>query len=112
MKVTKTMLQKSTGWLLLPMSCLLLSGAGAPQTAPGFDPSFAGKVNLDKFRLIAVQHDGRFKTFDTLARSTIRRISESETLGRPIPGSDQVVKQDAAFTYLDLVKQTYSWGTR
>jgi ABC-type transport system involved in cytochrome c biogenesis permease subunit len=60
-------------------------------------------VNLEQFRVIAVQHDGRFKTFDTLARSIVKQVSGDSEFERRLPGQQGTVKQDPAYTYLDLL---------
>lgn len=84
-------------------TAMLLLLAGGLQAADAPKTSFVDSVDLEKFRLIAVQHEGRFKTFDTLARSVLRIMSRKEKLERSVAGSDKPVEQDAAFTYLDLM---------
>lgn len=100
------MFHNRVGWILPMAGLLLLAGVlQAAETRPAVtsDGSLANQINLDKFRLIAVQHDGRFKTFDTLARSILRLMSRNEVLKRPAAGADKPVTQDAVFTYLDLM---------
>lgn len=57
------------------------------------DASFAADVDLSKIRLIAVQNDGRIKTFDSLSR---------EMLGY-IAGTDSPDGLDPVYLYLDLM---------
>ncbi|GMU19928.1 MAG: hypothetical protein AMXMBFR13_00320 [Phycisphaerae bacterium] len=71
--------------------------------ARGADAAFMNAVDLERFRLAAVQHDGRFKTFDTLARGMIRHITGGSELQRDLAKEGVTVEQDAAFTYLDLI---------
>lgn len=96
--------QTFTKWLTVVPVLLAVSTAlaQAPSAAPAADRAFIEKVNLDKFRLIAVQHQGVYKTFDTLARSSLRIISADEKLKRPLPDG-RTITQEAAFTYLDLL---------
>ncbi len=63
---------------------------------------FAQDVDLSRMRLIAVQHDGRFKPFDTLARETIQQIT----------GDSVFDGQDAVYTYLDLMFRPAAYGNR
>lgn len=51
-----------------------------------------GPVDVSKIRLVAVQNDGRLKTFDTLAREVVRQIT----------GDTHFAGQDPVLTYLDL----------
>jgi len=39
-----------------------------PKPGGSLDRGFLGSHDLERFRLVAVQHRGRLKTFDTLAR--------------------------------------------
>src|SRR6478752_5227955 len=50
--------------------CALVLGAGVVRAATSA-PDLVKQVDLEKVRLIAVQNDGRFKTFDTLAREIV-----------------------------------------
>jgi len=63
---------------------------------------FAQDVDLSRMRLIAVQHDGRFKPFDTLARETIQQIT----------GDSVFDGQDPVYTYLDLMFRPAAYGNR
>jgi len=86
------------------------SGVGDRLPAAGPGGSFEQKLNLDAFRLVAVQHQGRFKTFDTLAREMIRHVTGRTYFKREIPGTDTVVKQDPVFLYLDVVFKPESYA--
>ncbi len=84
---------------IVRMSALAIAFCSAASQAA--DPAFVTSVDLSRFRLIAVQHDGRFKTFDTLAREMIRHVTGTTVLERRI--GETTVEQDAVFTYLDLL---------
>ncbi len=51
-------------------------GAGG-DTVRASDADFAEHVDLSAARLIAVQHDGQVKTFDSYARSVLKFINAS-----------------------------------
>lgn len=72
------------------------------------EPGFGKQVDLEPIRLIAVQHDGRVKTFDTLAREIVREITGSTFFKRETPGG--TVTQDPVFTYLDLLFDNPSYA--
>ncbi|GMV95683.1 MAG: hypothetical protein AMXMBFR83_00540 [Phycisphaerae bacterium] len=80
----------------------LLIAAGALR-AEGPNPRFVEGVDLKPFELVAVQHAGRYKTFDTLARSAIRNMSYNDVLVRTDPATRAEVRQSAAFTFLDML---------
>ncbi len=85
--------------LALVLPAALAGGSFARAAEPGAD--LAAKVNLDRVRLIALQNDGRFKTFDTMAREIIKEITGRAFFERQTPAG--VVKQDPVFTYLDMM---------
>lgn len=89
--------------LIRPLTGVLFLAAAAPLWAQSFDAKFINGVNLTPFELVAVQHDGRFKTFDTLARSAVRNMSYDDELVREDAKGGQRVKQTAGFTYLDML---------
>ena len=62
--------------------------------APSVEPSaFAAAVNLDSIGSIAVQADGRVKSFDSFARRMMRFVSGPHKIGGQAP----------TFTYLDMM---------
>ncbi len=73
--------------------------------------AFADALDLDAFRALAVQHDGRVKIIDTLARETVSALTgkERHTIYRPVrndaDGSTtyEKARPDAVFTMLDIV---------
>lgn len=75
--------------IIAALAALLAAG----RIARAEPPAFAHDVDLSQIRLIAVQHDGRVKPFDTLARETIQQIT----------GKIFFDGQDPVFTYLDLM---------
>ncbi len=81
-----------------PLLVLLLSRDAARAESP----SFAQQVDLSRIRLIAVQHDGRVKPFDTLAREIVQHIT----------GGSVFDGQDPVFTYLDLMLNPTAYARR
>lgn len=79
---------------LLLLSVTLVTSARAEQAD-------LKAIDLEAFRLIALQNDGRFKTLDTLARETVRHITGSTFFEKEQAGAK--VKQDPVFTYLDMI---------
>jgi cytochrome c-type biogenesis protein CcsB len=68
--------------------------------------TLAAAVNLEPLRTLAVQHDGRVKILDTLARETIQRIAGRKNYQDFIPaegGRTAKLSYDALFTFLDLL---------
>jgi ABC-type transport system involved in cytochrome c biogenesis permease subunit len=84
--------------LIAAMATLVAAGA----TARADESSFARDVDLSQIRLIAAQHDGRLKPFDTLARETIQQIT----------GERFFDGQDPVFTYLDLMFDPAAYANR
>lgn len=66
---------------------------------------FASKLELGALRELAVNHNGRVKPIDTLARDTVRAITgRSDYVDFVQDGADvKKVKYDPVFTLLDLV---------
>jgi len=70
--------------------------------------TLAAAVDLDPLRKLAVQHDGRVKILDTLARETIMRMAGRKSYldypgsgdGRP---GGKPVAYDPLFTFIDLI---------
>jgi cytochrome c-type biogenesis protein CcsB len=63
-------------------------------------------LNLDPLRSLAVQHDGRVKILDTLARETIQRVAgrrNYQDLVAAEGGREKKVGYDPLFTLLDLL---------
>lgn len=88
------------------LAAALLAPAWAPaadEKAATASPAFAQSVQLDQVRLIAVQHDGRFKTLDTLSREMVRHITGTDFFTVKASETDKGIRQDPVFTYLDLV---------
>lgn len=90
----------------------LLNPFGLPSNAPAGDAvakrEFAKKLDLAPLRDLAVQHDGRVKILDTLARETVRAITGRKDFIDILPpkaGDDaaQTWKPDPVFTLLDMV---------
>ncbi|MEX2219715.1 MAG: cytochrome c biogenesis protein CcsA [Phycisphaerales bacterium] len=69
--------------------------------------AFSQQVDLSPLRSLAVQHDGRVKVLDTLARETVVRIAGRKTYQDflPAPQGDRLKKldYDPLFTFLDLL---------
>ena len=62
--------------------------------SPGVEPStFYRSVNIDPLRSLALQTEGRVKSFDSFARTMMRYVS----------GPHRIAGQDAAFTYMDMM---------
>jgi hypothetical protein len=72
---------------------------------------FIRGIDLETVRLIAVQHEGRFKTLDTLAREMISRISGRKPLTVAVEGA-KPLEQDPLFTFLDVVFQPDAYHER
>ena len=97
--------RRLTGGMAL-FGCLWAAALGGPSRAVAATvdrATFARNVDLENIRLIAVQHDGRFKTFDTLARVIVRHITGRSFYDRPLGETGQRLRQDPVFTYLDLI---------
>lgn len=93
-------------FVVCTMVLFLAEGRAArAEDAPASQPvaAFADRVNLDRFRLIAVQNEGRLKTMDTLARETMTRITGTAFLPRPETMAGAAEKLDPVFAYLDLM---------
>jgi cytochrome c-type biogenesis protein CcsB len=94
-----TATKKAASLLAAMAIALALGGAPASAQAPisapagGDRAAFAAQVNLVALGTIAVQQDGRVKTFDSFARETMALVSG----GRPFQG------QPPTLTYLDLM---------
>lgn len=67
------------------------------------DADFARSVDLERFRLLAVQHQGRLKTFDTLSREVVQEISGKAFLPQTDSAISKPVKLDPVYVYLDLL---------
>src|SRR5205085_6740933 len=68
--------------------------------------ALARDVHLGPLRKLAVQHDGRVKILDTLARETVMRICgrrEYQDLAPEAGGRARKVSYDPLFTTLDLM---------
>jgi ABC-type transport system involved in cytochrome c biogenesis permease subunit len=85
-------------WLVAP---ILVGAFGGTARADERD-AFARDVDLSRFRLLAVQHDGRLKTIDSLAREHLRAIT----------GSVSFEEQDPVYTYLDLMFRPSAYTQR
>ena len=78
---------------------LSLAGRDAGAEALADRSGFAAAVDVQTLGLIAVQHDGRVKTLDTLARESMTRIA-----GTPfLPGENGGTTAHPVFSYLDLL---------
>ncbi|HQE27488.1 MAG TPA: cytochrome c biogenesis protein CcsA [Phycisphaerae bacterium] len=71
-------------------------------TVTAVDPAFINALDLEQFRLIAVQHRGRLKTFDTLAREVVQEIAGKAFLPSPQTGDKKAVL-DPVYVFLDLM---------
>jgi ABC-type transport system involved in cytochrome c biogenesis permease subunit len=74
---------------------------GAAEPAPAND--FAAAPDLERFRLVAVQHQGRLKTLDTLARETVQEIAGTAFLPRAGGPRGDAAALDPVYVYLDLL---------
>jgi hypothetical protein len=98
---------------------LLIGSAAFGQTSQPAE--FARSLDLERLRLIAVQHEGRLKTFDTLARETVQEIAGTSFLpdsdaaaegnqedkgeegGQGCPPPKKATKLDPVYVYLVLL---------
>lgn len=66
---------------------------------------FASSVDLEPLRSLAVQHSGRVKVLDTLARETVREITGRKNYQDVVESDGRVRKigYDPLFTFLDLM---------
>ncbi|MEQ8850563.1 MAG: cytochrome c biogenesis protein CcsA [Phycisphaerales bacterium] len=87
-------------------------GRPGPATATlGEKLDFADALDLTAFRALAVQHDGRVKIIDTLARETVSALTgkNRHTIYVPVRDDEdgsttyEKVKTDAVFTMLDII---------
>ncbi|HOW18429.1 MAG TPA: cytochrome c biogenesis protein ResB, partial [Phycisphaerae bacterium] len=85
--------------LIAWIAAVIVAAGAAPRACAR---QFAQDVDLSRMRLIAVQHDGRFKPFDTLARETIQQIT----------GDSVFDGQDPVYTYLDLMFRPAAYANR
>lgn len=69
--------------------------------------AFAEKVDLEPLRRLAVQHDGRVKILDTLARESVVRMAGRKTyldyLSAGAGKAPTKISYDPLFTYLDVL---------
>lgn len=86
--------------VLSAIGLLLMTGARVRAADAAQAGSFVQQVDVSRFRLVAVQHDGRFKSIDTMARETLKRVMGTASFKRTVDG--KTVKQDPVFTYLDM----------
>src|SRR3990170_1716213 len=91
---------RMSAWWLSLVWAVAAAPSAAAQTppAPPFtggkeNADFAARLDLSAIRLAAVQHDGRVKTVDSLAREMLKLVDPS---GRLSGG-------DALLAYLDLL---------
>lgn len=97
---------------------------GPPQRGPAsaalqkhaFAEALAAQGTLAVLRTLAVQHDGRVKILDTLARETVLRLTGRPAFDEPAPSAAQTggsegssafrrrtLRYDPLFTFLDLL---------
>ncbi|MCG3136462.1 MAG: Cytochrome c biogenesis protein CcsA [Phycisphaerae bacterium] len=79
-----------TGTIMVMGGVYLLSGANP---AEQLQSEFAQAVDLSPLAQIAVQNNGRLKSFDSYARTMMKWVS----------GSNKINNQSASFTYFDLL---------
>ncbi len=84
------------GVIVLSLTIYLVAGRSRPAPAAA---GFAAAVDLTPLARVAVQDAGRLESFDSYARTTIRRIG----------GPRGIAGQSASFTYLDMVLRPHRY---
>ena len=89
-------------WMTLMAVLLVGTSAQARQTVEAPAPTFAGSVDLVRFGQVAVQNEGRIKSFDSHASTMMHLVS----------GPRRIDDQAPAFTYLDMIFRAERYAER
>ncbi len=73
---------------------------------------FAASLDLERFRLLAVQHQGRLKTLDTLAREVLQEIAGTAFLPASDAAGSKPAVQDPVYVYLDMMLRPEQYAGR